>query len=459
VNPSGFRAMEIIAVGVSHRSAPLEVLERVAFPPGEIPEALLRLSRQEGIEEGVLLTTCHRTELYAATLDAAKGFSSLVGFLENSRDLPSGFLERHGFRLMGLDAVRYLFTVASGLDSMVIGEDQVLGQVRDALKQASAAGTARAYLSALFRQAVRVGARVRRETRVGGHGRSISSVAVEVAERIFGDLRDRAVLVIGTGEAGELVLQALLRHGAGRIVVVSRTFERASTVAHRYRGRAVAYQDLPNTFGEVDIVITSTAAPHPVLTLDLLKEASERRDRPLLLIDIAVPRDVDPRARELPNVHLYDLEDLQGIVHERVRDGLEDIPKAEGIIAEEVEKFGRWLRTRQVAPTIAELYARAEAIRAAELQKAIRRLGHITERDREVLEAMTSALVKKLLHVPVVSLKRQAARGEGISLQVARELFGLDGQERSRISEPLHMEVTQARARKQGVGKGTWAHA
>lgn len=430
MNP-GFMAMEIIAIGVSHRTAPLEVLERLAFPPGQIPEALLRLSQAEGIEEGVLLTTCHRTEVYAATVDTSTGLSSLSRFLADSRHAPPDVLVDYGFQLQGLDAVRHLFTVASGLDSMVVGEDQVLGQVRDALRQGLAAGTARVYLSTLFRQAIRVGARVRRETRVGGHGRSISSVAVELAHKLFGNLRDRTVLVIGTGEASELVLQALARHGAGRIAVVSRTLERASTVAHRYRGQALTYHELPVALKEVDIVITSTAAPHPVITLDLLGKALEGRDRILLLIDIAVPRDIDPRVRDLPNVHLYDLEDLEGIVNERIRDALEDIPRAERIVAEEVEKFARWLRTRQVAPAIAELYARAEAIRVAEVQKAIRRLGYVTERERRILEAMTTALVKKLLHLPVVSLKRLAvSEGGDVSLRLARELLGLNGMER-----------------------------
>lgn len=441
--------MEIFSFGMSHRSAPLEVLERLAFAPDEVPEALRRLCRMEGIEEAALLTTCHRTEIYAVTQDLAAGFASLGRFLVESRHIPPEFLEKYGFRLQGLSAARHLFTVASGLDSLVVGEDQILGQVRDALKQASAAGTVRAYLSMLFRQATRVGARVRRETRIGGHGRSLSSVAVELARKLFGDLRERAVLVIGTGEASELVLHALVRHRAGRILVISRTLERASAVARRYGGRAITYGDLQEALQEVDIVISSTAAPHPVITLELLRGIAERRLHPLVLIDLAVPRDIDPHVRDLPNVRLYDLEGLQAIVDERVRGCLEEVPKAEGIVAEEVEKFARWLRTRQVAPTIAELYNRAETIRAAELQKALRRLGRVTERERQVLEAMTSALVRKLLHLPVVSLKRLAV-GEGgdVSLRLARELFGLNGMEKVEggVLEGEHKAEEGARA-------------
>ncbi|MDR7434344.1 MAG: glutamyl-tRNA reductase [Armatimonadota bacterium] len=425
--------MEIVAVGVSHRSAPLEILERFTFAPGSITGALLELCQLEGIKEAVLLTTCHRTEVYVATPDVSTGVSSIMRFLGGSRDVPLEVLEEYLFQLQDLDAAKHLFTVASGLDSMVVGEGQVLGQVRDALKQASAVGTARAYLSALFRQAIRVGARVRKETRIGGHGRSISSVAVELARKLFGDLRGRVILVIGTGAASELVLQALRRHGTGRILVVSRTPERASVVAQRYGGQAITYQDLPDALKEVDIVISSTAAPHPVISLELMEEAAKCRTHPLLLIDIAVPRDIDPRVRTLPNVYLYDLEGLQEIVNERIRENMEEVPRAERIIAEEVEKFARWLRTRQVAPTIAELYARAEMIRAAEVRKAIRRLGHLTEREREIVEAMTSALVKKLLHLPVVSLKRKVAYGETASLEAVREMFGLDGAAESRL--------------------------
>jgi glutamyl-tRNA reductase len=324
-----------------------------------------------------------------------------------------------------LEAARHLFRVASGIESMVLGESEILGQVRSAFAAANAAGTHNAVLSRLFHTAIRVGRRVRSETHINRHSVSVSSTAVALARRTLRDLSSRTVLVVSAGEAGKLAARSLADHGASRLLVTSRTARRARELAEELEGEPVAFRRLSAAMAEADIVISSSAAPGFLIGPREVEQAAAGRDgRPLLMIDIAVPRDIDPAVRQVPGVHLYDIDDLQGLVEQNRDARRREVGKAERIIDAELERFGEWLRTRSVIPTVAALRTRAEAVRQGEVERTLKRLGELSPRQRQRVEAMANALVQKLLHDPIARLKGDD--GERY-VDAVRELFGLNG--------------------------------
>ncbi|MDI6857255.1 MAG: glutamyl-tRNA reductase [Dehalococcoidia bacterium] len=413
----------LFLAGISHKTAPVGARERLAFSGDELPEALSRLHCELG--KGVILSTCNRTELY---LDAPGGCdmrTEALAFLARAKGLPEPPPEERFYFLQRQEAVRHLFRVAAGVDSMVVGEAEILGQVRSAFVAAVEAGCNDPYLSRLFHSAIRVGRRARAETSIGRNVVSVSSLAVRLAKKTLGDLASLSVLVISAGEAGKLAASALRENGASRIFVTSRTLERARRLAADLGGQALPFSRLPSALAESDIVISSTGAPSFLIQPETVKEAMVRRDgRSLLFIDIAVPRDVHPSVREIEGVHLYDIDDLQAAAEANLRSRLKEVAKVEAMVEEEANRFGDWARSLRALPTVAAIRKQAEAVRQAELARTFARLPGLSDEERARIEALSAAIVKKLLHRPIARLK--AKEYGHLYVQAARELFGID---------------------------------
>jgi len=419
--------LHVVVLGVNHKAAPVEVREQVAFPPGHLAEALAEATRYVG--EAVILSTCNRTEVYAVAPGREAGVENLRRFLCTYHDLPGERFLPYAYHYVDLDAVRHLFGVACGLDSMIVGEPQIQGQVRDAYEAAVASRAAGTVLGTLFRQALSVGKRARSETGISRNAASVSYAAVELARRIFGDLSCRQVFVVGAGQMGELTAKTLLDCGVKAVIVASRTRARAEELALRFGGEAIDFAHLPEGLETADIVVSSTAAPHFVIHADTVRRAMQNRGgRPLFLIDIAVPRDVDPEVQKIENVFLYDVDDLHSVVEANIRERRREVSKVESIIAAETAKFAAWLGTLEVVPAISALRSRAEGIRQGEIERAAGRLRHLSAQDWEVIDAMTAAIVNKLLHEPTQRLREYAAASsqDGRNyVALARDLFGL----------------------------------
>lgn len=413
------REMAILAAGVDYKTAPVRVRERLAVSGEGLAEALSALRRFVG--HGVILSTCNRTEVYAAPEGREEG--RLRQFLSDHWGVPQEELSPYLWIYEQEEAVRHLFGVASGLDSMVLGEEQILGQVRQAMKASQAQGSLGPVLSHLFRSALRVGKRARTETAIARSALSVSSIAVDLARRTLGDLRSTAVLVVSAGEAGALTAKALIQTGAAKVLVASRTYERAEELAGKLGGRAIPFGELPQAVADCDIVISATGSPHFILSPDSVRQAmQERPGRPLLLIDIAVPRDIDPEVRKLDNVFLYNIDDLKQVAEANLQGREKEVVKVEKVIDAEMAEFLSWMNSRAVVPTIAALRSKADSIRERELAKALSKLPGLSEKERATIEALTRAIMNKVLHDPMVRLKGRSH----ISSQVVRELFALE---------------------------------
>lgn len=408
----------VTCVGLNHRTAPVEEREKLAFSPQELPSALERLRQEFGA--GVILSTCNRTEVYVTGPDDPAVGRRLVRFLEAEKGAevdPSRFyLLRHG------EAVRHLFRVAAGIDSMVLGESQILGQVREAMAAATEAKALNGTLSRLFHAAISVGKRARSQTSIGRYAVSVSSAAVALARQSLGTLRDKTVLVISAGSTGKLAAKALAQSGASRILVTNRTYRRAQAVAEQMKGQAIPFSQLPGALTESDIVISGTGAETFLLGPEHIRPALERRNgRSLLLIDIAVPRDIDPAVAQLPGVHLYDIDDLQAVSEAGLRGRQREMRRVEAIVEAEVADFLEWWRSLDVVPVIAALRERAEAIRRQELERTLRRLPDLDGEARQRIEAMTRAIVKKMLDRPIARLKN--GTDPGLYMEAIQDLF------------------------------------
>jgi len=411
-----------LVVGISYKTAPVEVRERFAFGTEDLPRALPRLGREFG--GAAILSTCNRTEVYVTASQALTDARPVLRVLAELKGACGPRIDA-SYMYNGSEAARHLFRVAAGVESMVLGEAEILGQVRTAFAAAMAAGTSDPLLSRLFRSAIRVGRRARSQTNISRHAVSVSSTAVSLARRTLGDLASRTVLVVSAGEAGKLTARNLAERGASRILVTSRTFDRAVQLAADLGGTAVPFEGLGEALARSDIIITSTGAPSFLIGPELMGEVVAQRDaRPLLLIDIAVPRDVDPAVRELPHVHLYDIDDLRAVSEENLEARQREVEKVEALVEEEMVRFSEWWRSRGVIPTVAALRERAEQIRREEVARTLRRLPDLSEEERRRVEAMASAIVKKLLHAPIVYLKSSGDAERHTS--ALRELFDLD---------------------------------
>jgi glutamyl-tRNA reductase len=412
----------MIVVGVSHHGAPLDVRERLAYRTNEVQGLLDRLRTAAEVREAVLLSTCNRTELYVVegAQPAVPAIWSL--YAERLGSDASGF----GYVRRDRDAIAHLFRVVSGMDSMVVGEAQIHGQVRDAWETSRASSGA--VLNRLFQSALLVGGRVRSETALGHGAMSVSSAAVQLAKKIFGSLVGKRAMVLGAGEMAELALASLQSEGVRAAVVANRTFERAQALAGLYGATAVRYEEAWTALADVDVLLCSTASPHVVVGAERVRDGLERRgDRPLCILDIAVPRDVDPAVAEMDNVFLYDLDDLRAVVSASVERRHRELPAAEQVIAEEVEKYWQWVAGLAAVPVVTQFRNEMNRVRERELDAALRRLGDLTPEQRAAVEHFSQSLMNKFLHEPTVRLRAAAANGRGLGVvDAARYLFALD---------------------------------
>ena len=415
--------MSILVLGVNHRTAPLEVRERFAHAPHEVPGSLQRVLAA-GAGGGVLLSTCNRTEFYLA--EPGETAPEAVWALLSERLADRRPAREYGYAERDRDAVRHLYRVSAGLDSMILGESQIQGQVREAWEYSQA--HAGPVLHRLFQSALLVGSRVRSETELGLGKASAPSAAVAVAAKIFGDLEGLEALILGAGDVAELAAMCLVDEGVRVTLVANRTYERARTIAERLQARALTLDAAWEYFAAADIVLCSTAAPHAVVTWERVAPAITRRaGRPLCILDLAVPRDVEPAVGQLENVFLYDIDDLQVVAAQAASQRRAEIPAAEHIVDEEVEQFWTWYGGLAVIPVIKEFRGRLEAVRVAELERALRRLEHLAPADRAQIEHFSQALLNKFLHEPTVAVKRAAEAGRAYGLlEALRTLFGLE---------------------------------
>jgi len=415
----------IVAVGVSYRTAPLAVRESLAFPKERLTEALHRLRAEDAVTEGVILSTCNRVEVWAETTEP--GGEGVVRFLAGFHRLDPASLEPHLFRLADEAAVRHVFEVAASLDSMVIGETQVLGQVQDACEAAEGAGTLGPVLGALRNHALATAKRVHTETGIGRNAVSVSHVAVELARKIFGHLTGRSVLLVGAGKMSAIAARQLVRGGA-RATVLGRDPERAQTVAAALGGRAASFESLRDEMAQADVVISGTGAPHLVIRREDVEAALRARGpRPLFLVDIASPRDVDPSARGLDGAFLYDLDDLKTVAEANLGLRARQAAAAQAVVDEELRAWRDRRRSREAVPMLVELRQRADTIRRTEVARAKERWGVWTAEQEQAVESVAAAIVNKLLHPPIVYLKDAARRGSGDELALAGHLLGLSG--------------------------------
>ncbi len=415
-------------MGLNHRSAPVEVREKLAIARSCLCEVLCALKGQTGLWECGIVSTCNRTEVYGAAAQADGALQSVKDFLSRQSGQPQAFFVPSLYFQKQPESVRHLFRVASGLDAMMVGEKEIVAQVKEAYEKAVEAGSVRAILNALFQRALKVSKRVRTETRIDSGAVSVSSAAVELAKKIFGDLSDKTVMIVGAGQTSEQTLKHLVDDGAGSIVASNRSFDKAVELARTYGGRAVRLDDCIEELVRVDIVISSTAAPHAIIVKEQVREAMRRRrNRPLFLIDIAVPRDIDPEVNQIDNVYLYDIDDLKEIAEANLRRRSGEIVKAERIIDEETSLFTGWLNSLEAAPIIRKLHEHFESVRAEEVEKAVSKMPHLSGEVQEKIEAVTQKIIKRLLHVPTARIKKAAREKEGVvGLGFVTNLFGLD---------------------------------
>jgi glutamyl-tRNA reductase len=423
--------MPLAVVGVSHHTAPVEVRERFAYLEDEVTRALQGLRAASGVEEAVLLSTCNRTEVYLYPVLDPEAVESATRMLAEKAGPLSRPASAYLYAHEDLDAVRHLFRVASGLDSLIMGEAEIQGQVRDAYHRVSSMDATPPFagpvLNRLFQTALSVGGRVRSDTALGEGAASVASVAVQLAKKVFGSLGERRVMVLGAGSTAELVVDALRREGATDVVVVNRTEERASDLAQRLQGRALRLQDLSAALRDVDIVLTSTAAPHAVLRPATFHEAFPNGpSRPLLIVDIAIPRDVDPVLGQEPNVFLYNIDDMRRLVDETLERRREAVVAAEAIVSDHARQFLDWYASLEVVPVIRALREQGDRARSVELERLLSRLP-LGSDEREAVADFSQRLLNKFLHQPTVRLREGAANGRAAELiKALRYLYGLD---------------------------------
>jgi glutamyl-tRNA reductase len=428
---------EVLALGISHRTAPIELRERLALTEGHAVGVLRELVDAPTVSEGAALSTCNRTELYLVVGDPVEAETLALGVLAREADIRPTELLGRIYALRGTEAARHLFSVTAGLDSMIIGEAEIQGQVKRAYELALVEGVTGPILNRLFRGALAAGKRARHETGISEKGLSLSSAAVELGQRTLGDLAKRRVLLLGAGETAELTAKALAARGVETVFIANRHYDRAIGLAQRFGGRAVRFEELPEQLEHADIVVSSTASPHHIVELDELRLVMDAREgRTLLLIDLAVPRDIDPNCRELPGVTLHDVDDLQAAVARNASGREAEATKAQQILDGELGRFERWLGSLEVLPTVAALRERADQIVEAVLAENDARWEALTDADRKRLRLAVRAVANRMLHEPTLRMKK-ASEDESVYVYVhaLRELFGLDSE-----TEPLEAE-------------------
>jgi len=422
--------MEILIVGLSHKTAPLDIRETISFSEKNMEEGVRALVGCPSVSEGLIVSTCNRVEVYSATpkkkVDQAR--DEIIDFLAEFHHIPREKLDPHIYAMTGQECVGHIFRVASSLDSMVVGEPQILGQVKDAFGCAASVQATGNILNRLLHKAFSVAKRVRSETRIATSAVSISFAAVELAKKIFGELEGKTVMLIGAGEMAELAARHLLNNGVEHIIVANRTYENAIKLAEEFKGSAVPFDELSQQMELADIIISSTGAPTVIIDKKMVKEViKRRRNKPMFFIDIAVPRDIEPAVNEIQNVYAYDIDDLEGVVETNIKTRSKEAAKAEEIVIGEVKQFLDWMRSRESFPTIVALREWAEEVRRTELDKTLKRMDSLSEVDMKRIEAMTEAILNKILHRPISRMKRSAHQGdEGAVVEMIREIFEIE---------------------------------
>jgi glutamyl-tRNA reductase len=418
---------EVLAIGVSHKTAPVAVRERLALTPGKVADFLRDLRGVAGVQEAVAISTCNRTEVYVVASDPVEAETAVLGMLARKAGIRPTELAASIYALRNCDAARHLYRVTSGLESMIVGEAEVQGQVKRAYEDALAAQTTGALTNHLFRAALATGKRVRSETKIGERRLSVSSVAAALASEQLHGLERREVLILGAGETSELAARALSEHGVEAIFVANRRHERAVSLAQRYGGQAIGFDALPEELERADALVCATSSPHAILGAEELAAVMDARDgRPLLIIDLAVPRDVAPDVRDVPGVALYDVDDLQAVVQRNRSVRQAESRRAEGIVEEEIQHFAAWLGALEVLPTLASLRERGRAIAEQLVRENAGRWESASERDLERVAALAQAVVNRILHEPTLRMKQMADERVHQRMQVVRELFGLE---------------------------------
>ncbi|HMC06263.1 MAG TPA: glutamyl-tRNA reductase [Solirubrobacterales bacterium] len=441
---------DLLALGISHKTAPLELRERVALTEGRAAGLLRELVAAPEAQEAAAISTCNRTELYLAASDPVGAESLALGALAREADTAPTELVGHLYSLRGAEAAMHLFRVTAGLDSMILGEAEVQGQVKRAYELALVEGATGPILNRLFRGALAAGKRARSETGITERGVSVPSVALELAQRALGDLARRLVLVVGAGETAELTARALTARGVEPAFIANRRYDRAIGLAQRFGGRAVRFEELPEQMVKADIVLASTSSPHHVIEPEALAEVLRAREgRPLLLIDLAVPRDIHPDCREVPGASLYDMDDLQALVERNASGREAEARRAETLLRGELARFERWVGSQDVVPTVAALRARADEIVTRVLAENEPRWESLGAADRERVRAMGRAIASRLLHEPTLRLKRASGEDDAyVFVSALRELFGLDASAALEGQDAEVRPLREARERK-----------
>jgi glutamyl-tRNA reductase len=418
--------MNILAVGLNHKTADVEVREKLAFNGPKLEEGLLRLRELTDVSEAVVLSTCNRVEMYLNVKDPDSASGEIKDFLSEFHDIRRELLDDALYFLRGGEAVRHAFRVASSLDSMVMGEPQILGQFKEAFEFSLGKKATGILLNKLMKKSISVAKKVRTETRIAENAVSISFAAVELAKKIFDDIHEKHVMLLGAGEMAELAAKHLMNSGVKEIIVANRTYSTGLELAREMNGRAVKFEEFLSEMAHADIVICSTGAPTYVVTKPQMHDVmKERKQKPVFIIDISVPRNIDPEINDMANVFLFDVDDLQGVVDSNVQERNKEAEKAEGIIEDEIESFARWQSSLDAVPTIKALRERVEDIKKEELAKVINRFPELGDKEKKAVEQMASAIVNKLVHPPTAALK-QDAEDKDVLIETIKALYGLN---------------------------------
>jgi glutamyl-tRNA reductase len=419
--------VELIVLGLNHKTAPIEIRERLAFPEEVIEKALCQIKSLPSLKENMILSTCNRVEIYGVVRETEKAILDLKDFLSRYHDLSLNAFEKSLYLFIGEEAVRHIFRVASSLDSMVVGEPQILGQIKSAYNMAAQSKTSGLILHRLLHRSFHVAKRVRAETKIGDRAVSVSFVAVELAKKIFGTLEKKIVLLIGAGEMCELAARYLVSGGVEKVLVTNRTYERAVSLAQEFRGDAIPFEEINQGLRRADIVISATDSPQFLIFHDqVAKVIKDRKQKPIFFIDIADPRDIEPKVGDIENVYLYNIDDLQKVADENIKDREKEAQKAEAIIQDEVIKFVRWYQSLEITPTIVSLRKKFEEIRKKELEKTLSLHPNLSDKEKQSLEALTSAIINKILHDPLTLLKQKDEEAMAdLYLDALRTLFQL----------------------------------
>ena len=420
--------VNLILVGVNHKTTPVEIREKLAFTKGKIEESVDHLFNFPDIIEHTILSTCNRVEIYARANCQDSAIKSIKQFICEFHGLSLLELEDHFYSYRNKEAVEHLFRVSSSLDSMILGEAQILGQVKEAYSLARDLRSTGLVLNQLFEKAFSIAKKVREETGIAERSVSISSAAVELAQKIFDDLENHTVMLVGTGEMAELAAKHLISYGVKTVYVTSRTYERAANLARTLNGSALDFEAFKNELHRADIVITSTSAPNFIIKKEIVEKAiHERKNKPIFFIDIAVPRDIEPDVNDLENVYLYDIDDLHVVVSANIKEREKEAENAMNFISQEVTKFNNWVGALDAVPTIVEIRKKAENIRKQEIEKTLKKISHLSENDKQLLRQMSSSMVNKILHKPTIKLKQKTQSEDGhVYLKAIRHLFHLD---------------------------------